>query len=69
MRACVEQEDFHLARVSRGSRQKDASYTSNMRSHLYVHHEELFNGLLKAQEKLEGEKYIVGSLIVPVTIH
>ena len=53
-RACVENSDFHIARISRGKNQKDAASTTNMRTHLYVHHDVLFTDLLKREGRVSS---------------
>mmetsp|Transcript_61524 Transcript_61524/g.90259 ORF Transcript_61524/g.90259 Transcript_61524/m.90259 type:complete len:286 (-) Transcript_61524:252-1109(-) len=50
-KTCTEEGSLHLARVPRGAAVKDASSTSNMRHHLFIHHAEQFDELLVLEGK------------------
>ena len=51
-RKCVHDDNFHLARVSRGNVSAASRNTSNVRAHLQIHHPDLYEDLLKHEGKL-----------------
>jgi len=54
-KTCIQEDSWHLGRVSRGTTLKEMSSTSNMRQDLFVYHANQFDELLVLEVK--GHRY------------